>query len=65
MTTVAQLINYLKTLPPNLQVNVVREYHLGGYNGYATEMTDLILPDEHGYSDNCEIFGNELLLGER
>lgn len=64
-TTVAQLIEWLKTQDQNKMVCVVREYDAGGYMGTATEMVDLELPDEWGYSDTIDVFDNQIWLGER
>lgn len=65
MTNVAQLIEWLKTQDQNKIVFVVREYDAGGYMGSATEWVDLKLPDEWGYSDNIDVFDDQIWFGEK
>jgi hypothetical protein len=54
MTTVAEFIEYLKTLPPETTIKVMEECH-SNYSVY-TSWTDLELPDQYGSSDNAEFF---------
>lgn len=54
MTTVKQLIEWLKTQDENKPIEVIREYYQGW--SYSTEFVDLVLPDEHGYSPNVDVF---------
>jgi hypothetical protein len=63
MTTVKELIEWLKTQDENKRILVIREYDSGYYT--STEMVDLILPDEFGYSPNVDIFDNTIWFGER
>jgi len=54
MTTVAQLIEYLQTLPQDAEVDVLHEEveYLTTY----TEFNSLQIPNEHGCSDNLEVY---------
>ena len=69
MTTVAEFITYLQTLPPETIVRVAEE----GGNGYSSYVTfnDLKLPTEFRptNSDNLEFYADEktpeLELGSR
>lgn len=69
MTTVAEFITYLQTLPPETVVSVAENIE----NGYASYVTfnDLKLPTEFRptNSDNLEFFSDEktpeLQLGSR
>jgi hypothetical protein len=66
MTTVSQLIEWLKTQDQNKNVLVVREYYAGFGLGYATEMADLRLPtEENPYDVNVDVFDDSIWLGER
>jgi len=67
MTTVEQLIQWLYTQDPNKTVLVMREYDCGGYMGYSTEMTELVLPDpnQYDYSPNVSVFDTSIWFGER
>ena len=60
MTTVAQFIEYLKTLPPEMEVQVLELYD--GQWCQESRMTDLDLTE---YSDNCNVYGakDTLYLG--
>lgn len=64
-TTVKQLRDFLALLPDNLEVKVIKEYYAGLGMGFGTEMTDLELPDKYGYSENLNIYDDQLWLGER
>jgi hypothetical protein len=64
-TTVKQLIEWLKTQDENKPIHVMREYHCGGYMGYATEFVDLVIPDEHDYSPNADVYDTWISFGER
>jgi hypothetical protein len=63
MTTVSQLIQWLYTQDPNKSVLVMRE-HCRDWSTW-TEMEELVLPDEHDYSPNVDIFDNAIWFGER
>ena len=54
MTTVAQLIEFLQTLPQDAEVDVMAERR-GQWWTY-TEFEELQIPDEHGNSDNLEVY---------
>lgn len=54
MTTVAQLVEYLQTLPQDAEVDVLREVSVNWSTW--TEFTSLEIPDEYGYSDNLEMY---------
>ena len=54
MTTVAQLVEYLQTLPQDAEVDVLREVSENWSTW--TEFTSLEIPDEYGYSDNLEMY---------
>lgn len=58
MTTAAQFIEYLKTLPPDTEIKVVNVYD--GAWCQLSENVDLNL-DEH--SDNCSLYDHQLFLG--
>lgn len=71
MTTVAELIAYLQTLPPETTVDVLEE-ESSGYSTFVS-WTDLTLPTEHSYgsSDTLEFsraiggYGPTLSFGKR
>jgi hypothetical protein len=54
MTTVAQLIEFLQTLPQDAEVDVMAE-RTGPWTSY-TEFEELQIPNEIGNSDNIEVF---------
>ena len=54
MTTVAQLIEYLQTLPQDAEVDVLHEEE-SNWTTY-TEFDSLQIPNEHGCSDNLEVY---------
>jgi hypothetical protein len=53
MTTVAQLIKYLQTLPLDAEVEVMSEC-CGNWETY-TKFEPLQIPDAYGCSDNLEV----------
>ena len=53
MTTVAQLIEFLQTVPQDAEVEVICECR-DSWETY-TKFEPLQIPDEHGYSDNLEV----------
>ena len=63
MTKVKDLIEYLKTLPEDMIVCVVREYDLAWSTN--CEWVDIVLPDEYGYSPNVTELNTQVWLGER
>ena len=54
MTTVAELIAYLQTLPPETTVDVLAE-ETAGYSSYS-HWIDLELPDEYGCGKSMEFY---------
>lgn len=54
MTTVAELIKYLETLPPDTIVETLKECDSRYYYSTHVKVVDLELPDENGWSDNIE-----------
>jgi hypothetical protein len=54
MTTVAQLVEYLQTLPQDAEVDVLKEVSANWSTW--TEFTALEIPGEYGYSDNLEVY---------
>jgi|LakMenEpi03Aug12_release.lakeMendotaPanAssembly.Ray.scaffolds.fasta_scaffold670427_2 hypothetical protein len=54
MTTVAQLIEYLQTLPQDAEVDVLKEVSANWSTW--TEFTSLEIPDKYGCSDNLEVY---------
>jgi hypothetical protein len=54
MTTVAQLIEYLQTLPQDAEVDVLKEVSANWSTW--TEFTPLQIPDAYGCSDNLEVY---------
>jgi hypothetical protein len=58
MTTVAQFIEYLKTLPPDAQVRVIKEHRHG------TEWVDLKIGTDNCYHSTHN-GGNYLELGDK
>ena len=59
MCTAKELITYLQTLPEDTKVLVLHEY--SRHYELQTRRDDL---DIEKYSDNCELLGNTLYLGE-
>ena len=54
MTTVAQLMEFLQTLPEAAEVDVMKEVS-ADWSTWTT-FEELQIPDEHGYSDNLEVY---------
>ena len=54
MTTVAQLIEYLQTLPQDAEVDVMKEVS-ADWSTWTT-YAPLEIPDAYGCSDNLEVF---------
>ena len=54
MTTVAQLIEFLQTLPEDAEIEVMSECR-DSWETY-TKFEELQIPDEHGNSDNLEVY---------
>ena len=63
MTTVAEFITYLQTLPPETIVDVLTE-DSSGYSSYCT-WVDLELPTEHFHesSDSLDFFSGTDKIG--
>jgi len=61
MTTVAQFIEYLKILPPEIEVRVLELY-----DGSWSQLSKMVDLDITKYSDNCMAYGasNTLYLGK-
>lgn len=59
MTTVAQFIEYLSTLPPETKVEAVEVY--SGEWCQESQMTEL---DLDRYSDNLQLYGDTLYIGK-
>jgi len=60
MTTVAEFITYLETLPSETTVEVLQEYTGSYYT--STCYVDL---DLGKYSENCDLLGTTLHLGDK
>ncbi len=54
MTTVAQLIEFLQTLPEDAEVDVMKEVS-ANWSTWTT-FEPLQVPDAYGYSDNLEVY---------
>lgn len=54
MTTVAQLIEFLQTLPQDAAVDVMAERE--GQGATYVEYEELQIPDEWGCSDNLDVY---------
>ena len=63
MTKVKDLIEYLKTLPEDMLVCVVREYDAAWST--QSEWVDLVLPDEDRYSPNVTELNTQVWQKER
>ena len=59
MTTITEFIEYLKTLPPDTEISVVRGYDCG--YSYCTEEVPLNIDPLNGNVDFTDLTGNQFI----